>query len=157
MINADKFTPVDEGLIPTGELQPVDGTPFDFRTPTAIGARIEQDNEQIKFGNGYDHNWVLNKSRASSDVAARVYDPDTGRVMEVLHHRTGPAILHRQFPRRHHHRQGRLGLSVPQRLLLGAAAFPRFPEPPELSFHGTEARPDVSQHHHLQVFREITN
>ena len=57
---ADKFTPVDSTLIPTGELEPVAGTPFDFRTPTAIGARIDQDDEQLKFGNGYDDNWVLN-------------------------------------------------------------------------------------------------
>ncbi len=63
MIPADKFTPVDSTLIPTGELKPVDGTPFDFRTPTAIGARIGQDDEQLKFGNGYDHNWVINKPR----------------------------------------------------------------------------------------------
>jgi aldose 1-epimerase len=84
MINADKFTPVDEGLIPTGVLQPVDGTPFDFRTPTAVGARIEQVNEQIKFGKGYDHNWVLNKETGKLDVAASLYDPTSGRMMQVL-------------------------------------------------------------------------
>ena len=61
MIPADKFTPVDSTLIPTGELRPVEGTPFDFRKPTAIGARINQDDEQLKFGGGYDHNWVINK------------------------------------------------------------------------------------------------
>jgi aldose 1-epimerase len=61
MINADRFTPVDVHLIPTGELRPVAGTPFDFTKPTAIGARIEAKDEQIKFGKGYDHNWVLNK------------------------------------------------------------------------------------------------
>jgi aldose 1-epimerase len=84
MINADKFTPIDEGLIPTGVLQPVDGTPFDFRTPTAVGARIEQVNEQIKFGKGYDHNWVLNKEPGKLDVAASLYEPTTGRMMQVL-------------------------------------------------------------------------
>jgi aldose 1-epimerase len=83
-INADKFTPVDENLIPTGVLQPVDGTPFDFRTPTAIGARIEQVNEQIKFGKGYDHNWVANKEMGKLDVVASVYEPTTGRMLEVL-------------------------------------------------------------------------
>ena len=61
MIKADKFTPVDKGLIPTGELRPVAGTPFDFNKPTAIGARVESDDEQMKFGKGYDHNWVLNR------------------------------------------------------------------------------------------------
>src|SRR5882672_5688605 len=61
LLHADKFTPVDAGLIPTGELRPVKGTPFDFSTPTAIGARIDQDEEQIKLGMGYDHNFVLTR------------------------------------------------------------------------------------------------
>jgi len=90
MLNADRFTPVDEGLIPTGELRPVKGTPMDFTTPTAIGARIEQDDEQLKFGGGYDHNWVLNKNDDSLTLAARVYEPTTGRVMEV--YTTEPGI-----------------------------------------------------------------
>jgi aldose 1-epimerase len=84
MIAADKFTPVDSTLIPTGELRPVKGTPFDFTTPHKIGERINADDEQIKFGNGYDHNWVLNKPMGKLDVIARVYEATTGRVMEVL-------------------------------------------------------------------------
>ena len=84
MIPADKFTPVDSTLIPTGELRPVQGTPFDFRQPTAIGARIKQDDEQLKFGNGYDHNWVLNKSVGEMSLMARVSEPTSGRVMEVF-------------------------------------------------------------------------
>ena len=100
MIHADKFTPVDSTLIPTGELKPVDGTPFDFRTPTAIGARIDQDDEQLKFGGGYDHNWVINKPMGELALMARVYEPTTGRVLEVLSHRAGPAVLHRQLPGR---------------------------------------------------------
>ena len=83
MIDADKFTPVDEGLIPTGELRSVAGTPMDFRKPTAIGARIEQQDEQLKFGLGYDHNWVLNRNDGSLRMVARVYEPTTGRVLEV--------------------------------------------------------------------------
>jgi aldose 1-epimerase len=83
MINADRFTPVDDTLIPTGELKPVKGTPFDFTTATAIGARINQDDQQLKFGKGYDHNWVLNKNDASMTKAAEVRDPKSGRVMEV--------------------------------------------------------------------------
>lgn len=83
MLPADKFTPVDNTLIPTGELRPVAGTPFDFRTPTAIGARIGQDDEQLKFGGGYDHNWVINKPMGELGLMARVYDPASGRVMEV--------------------------------------------------------------------------
>ena len=84
MIKADKTTPVDSTLIPTGELRPVDGTPFDFRKPTAIGIRIKQEDEQLKFGNGYDHNWVLNKPMGKLEVIAAVYEPTSGRVLEVL-------------------------------------------------------------------------
>jgi aldose 1-epimerase len=83
-INADKFTPVDSTLITTGELQDVAGTPFDFRTPTTIGARIGQDDEQLKFGKGYDHNWVINHPMGELGVDARVTEPTTGRVLEVL-------------------------------------------------------------------------
>ena len=83
-INADKFTPIDSTSIPTGELKPVAGTPFDFRQPTAIGARIGDDNEQLKFGTGYDHNWVFNKSSGELILAARVVEPTTGRVLEVF-------------------------------------------------------------------------
>jgi aldose 1-epimerase len=82
-LNADRFTPVDSGLIPTGELRPVAGTPFDFRKPTVIGARIEQNDEQLKLGKGYDHNWVLNKKGSELSLAARVEEPTSGRVMEV--------------------------------------------------------------------------
>ena len=81
-INANKFTPVDATLIPTGELKPVDGTPFDFRRPTAIGARINQDDPQLKFGGGYDHNWVINqKNPGELTLQARVTEPTTGRVL----------------------------------------------------------------------------
>jgi aldose 1-epimerase len=83
-INADKFTPVDKTLIPNGELKPVVGTPFDFRKPTTVGARINADDEQIKFGNGYDHNWVVNKPLGKLGLVVRVTEPATGRVMEVL-------------------------------------------------------------------------
>lgn len=84
MMNADRFTPVDEGLIPTGELPSVEGTPMDFRTPTAIGARIDADYEQLKFGKGYDHNWVLNKpAMGVMTLAATLYEPTSGRFMEI--------------------------------------------------------------------------
>ncbi len=84
-INADRFTPVDSGLIPTGELAPVAGTPFDFRTPTPIGAHInDTNNEQIRFAGGFDHNWVLNqKSPGELTLAARVTEPAGGRTLEV--------------------------------------------------------------------------
>ncbi|MBU6299200.1 MAG: galactose mutarotase, partial [Alphaproteobacteria bacterium] len=84
MINADKFTPVNAALIPTGELRPVAGTPFDFRKPTVIGARINDNNEQLHFAHGYDDNWVLVKPRPGAmSLAAMVSDPETGRVVEV--------------------------------------------------------------------------
>jgi aldose 1-epimerase len=83
-LNAGKFTPVDDTLIPTGELKPVAGTPFDFGKPTAIGARIEQDDQQLKYGKGYDHNWVLNRAAgAAISLAARLHDPSSGRTLEV--------------------------------------------------------------------------
>jgi aldose 1-epimerase len=83
-LNADQYTPVDAGLIPTGELRSVAGTPFDFRKPTAIGARIDQSDEQLKIGKGYDHNYVLARKGAALSLAAKVEEPATGRVMEVL-------------------------------------------------------------------------
>ena len=84
MIRADRFTPVDANLIPTGELRKVKGSPFDFTTSTVIGARIDQDDEQLKLGKGYDHNWVLNNSTAGSlFVAAQAYDSHSGRQLEV--------------------------------------------------------------------------
>lgn len=83
MINADKYTPVDDTLIPTGQLAPVDGTPFDFREATAIGARIEQKDEQLIRGKGYDHNWVLNRTGDGLSHAAHVIDPITGRQLDI--------------------------------------------------------------------------
>jgi aldose 1-epimerase len=90
MINADRFTPVDETLIPIGELRPVEGTPFDFRTSTPIGARIDRDDTQLRFGGGYDHNWVISKPYGEFGLQARVYEPTSGRVMEV--HSTEPGL-----------------------------------------------------------------
>ena len=83
MLNADRYTPVDDTLIPTGELAPVAGTPFDFLKPTAIGARINGDHPQLKAGQGYDHNWVLNRKGTGLELAARVREPKTGRTLEI--------------------------------------------------------------------------
>lgn len=83
MLNADRFTPIDSGLIPTGELASVEGTPMDFRTPSAIGARIGAGGDQLRFGRGYDHNWVLNRTGDGLSLAARVTESTSGRVMEV--------------------------------------------------------------------------
>jgi len=88
-INAEAFTPVNAALIPTGELRPVAGTPLDFRKPEKIGARINSSDQQMKYGGGYDHNWVLKKNEGKLGLAATVLEPLSGRVMEVL--TTAPA------------------------------------------------------------------
>jgi aldose 1-epimerase len=82
-IDASAFTPVDSTLIPTGEITPVAGTPFDFRTPTPVGARIDAPNEQLRFGRGYDHNFVLDRKDTGLTHAARVVDPASGRTLDV--------------------------------------------------------------------------
>jgi aldose 1-epimerase len=83
IINADRFTPIDATSIPTGELRAVKGTPMDFIRPARIGARINDSDEQLKFGTGYDHNYVLNKTAGELSFAARLSDPVSGRIMEV--------------------------------------------------------------------------
>src|SRR5580700_10921334 len=90
MINADRITPVDSSLIPTGELKSVEGTPFDFRQSRVIGEHINDPDDQLKFGKGYDMNFVLNPPGSGLKLAARVTDPKSGRVMEVL--TTEPAV-----------------------------------------------------------------
>ncbi len=89
-INANGFTPVDSTLIPTGAIDSVAGTPFDFRTPTAIGARIGQDHRQLRFGGGYDHNFVLQREGTGLAHAARVVEPTTGRTLDI--YTTEPGI-----------------------------------------------------------------
>ena len=88
-IMADAYTPVDSTLIPTGEIAPVDGTPFDFRTPTVIGDRINDEHIQMKYGNGYDHNWVINKAESGLSYAAKVVEPASGRTLEVFTNEPG--------------------------------------------------------------------
>ena len=83
MLNAKQFTPVDSTMIPTGEIKAVAETPFDFTTAKPIGRDIAQDNEQLKFGMGFDHNFVLDRSGEDLELAARVYEPSTGRTLEI--------------------------------------------------------------------------
>ena len=91
MINADRFLPVDDTLIPTGELRAVKGTPFDFTQPKLIGEGIKADDEQVKFGNGWDHCWVINQTKPGENtLVCRVTDPKSGRTMEM--HTTEPAV-----------------------------------------------------------------
>ncbi len=83
ILYADEYTPVNAGLIPTGELKKVKGTAFDFLSAHTIGERIDQQDDQLKFGKGYDHNWVLNKKGNELSLAAKVTEPLSGRIMEV--------------------------------------------------------------------------
>ena len=94
VIQASAFTPVDSTLIPTGEIRPVEGTPFDFRAPHLIGERIGADYDQLKLGGGYDHNFVLDNAE---EVDAMVYDPSTGRVLEVLTDQPGVQLYTGNF------------------------------------------------------------
>jgi len=84
LLNAKRFTPVNASQIPIGELRPVAGTPFDFTLSTPVGARIDDDDEQLRFGGGYDHNWVLDKPVGELGLAARVCEASSGRTMDVL-------------------------------------------------------------------------
>ena len=145
MINADRFTPVDEGLIPTGELKPVKGTPFDFTKATAIGARINQNDQQLKFGKGYDHNWVLNKSAADAlTKAAEVYEPKSGRVMEVFTTEPGLQFYTGNFL--DGTVKGKGGIAYPQRaaFCMETQHYPDSPNKP--AFPTTELKPGQTYH-----------
>lgn len=97
-INASHITPVDGGLIPTGEIASVEGTPFDFRMPMLIGARINEDNDQLNKGKGYDHNWVIDKTEDNKvELVAIVYEPQSGRTMEVLTDQPGVQVYTGNF------------------------------------------------------------
>lgn len=97
-IHADAFTPVDDTFMTTGEIAPVEGTPMDFRTPAAIGERIDQyDYEQLKNGDGYDHNWVLNTGGDVTQVAATVYSPVTGIQLDVYTNEPGVQVYTGNF------------------------------------------------------------
>ena len=126
MLAADRYTPVDGTLIPTGEIAPVAGTPFDFRDFHAIGERVEQLARGT--GAGYDHNFVLNNQDGDLALAAKVREPKSGRVLERFHHRAGHPVLRRQFPQRRDG-QGRQEVRLPQRLLPRDAALSRLGQP----------------------------
>jgi len=97
MINADKFTPINDQCIPTGEIRSVVGTPFDFTKLTSLAPGLDSNDEQIRFGNGYDHNFVLNVSGKSPEKAAELYDPKSGRVMEVYTTKPGMQLYTGNF------------------------------------------------------------
>jgi len=148
MIAADRFTPVDKGLIPTGELKPVAGTPFDFTKATAIGARIEQKDEQLVFGKGYDHNWVLNGDGMKK--AAEVYDPKTGRVMEVSTDQPGLQFYTGNFLDGTIHGKGGKVYGHRAAFCMETQHYPDSPNKP--SFPTTELKPGET-YHTVTVYR----
>jgi aldose 1-epimerase len=111
---ADRYTPVDDTLIPSGELAPVENTPFDFRTPTAIGERINEADRQLQLGHGYDHNWCLNKSGPGAlDLAAVVTEPSSGLALKVYTTEPGVQLYTGNFLDGSF--KGKRGLTVPHR------------------------------------------
>jgi len=96
-INAKSFTPIDSKLIPTGKIELAEGTPFDFNTLTKIGKRLNDEDEQLKFGNGYDHNFVLNNSNSTDILAARVIEKKSGRILEVYTNEPGMQLYGGNF------------------------------------------------------------
>ena len=155
-IDADRFTPVDSTLIPTGELRSVTGTPFDFRTLTPIGSRIESNDEQLRFGHGYDHNWVIRGARAAGGAVGRltldatVYEPESGRVLEVRSDQPGLQFYTGNFLDGTIHGKG--GKVYPYRgaLCLETQHFPDSPNKP--SFPSTELKPGQT-YHTVTVYR----
>ena len=139
MIRADRFTPIDAVSIPTGNLRSVKGTPFDFTTATAIGARIDQDDQQLKLGKGYDHNWVLNGGTAGSpSLAAQAYDPHSGRVLEVLTTEPGVQLYTGNFLDGIHGKDGKV-YNRRYAFCLETQHFPDSPNHP--NFPTTELKP----------------
>ncbi len=152
-LNASRYTPVDDTLIPTGELASVDGTPFDFRKATAIGARIEADNEQLRRGKGYDHNFVLDSTSGKLATAAELYDASTGRLLEVLTTEPGVQFYSGNFLDGTAH--GKDGKIYAHRsgLCLETQHFPDSPNEPK--FPSTELKPG-QKYHTETVFRFST-
>lgn len=142
---ADGYTPVDGGLIPTGKIEPVAGTPMDFTTPTAIGDRVEAEFEQLKLGGGYDHNWALNTSDEKIKLAATLYEPTSGRYMEVLTDQPGIQFYGGNFIDGSY--AGKEGVAYPHRSAL-CLETQHFPDSPNQSqFATTVLNPDETYRH----------
>jgi aldose 1-epimerase len=141
---ADKYTPVDAGLIPTGVLAPVEGTPFDFRKATVIGARIHDDNEQLKIAGGYDHNWVLRGRNGEVKTAGRVYDPVSGRVLTVTTTEPGVQFYSGNFLDGTKFGKAGEGHAKNSGLCLETQHFPDSPNHP--GFPTTELKPGETRH-----------
>ncbi|MGA8441096.1 MAG: aldose epimerase family protein [Candidatus Sulfotelmatobacter sp.] len=145
-LHASRFTPVDAGLIPTGELKSVDSTPFDFRKPTAVGARINADDEQLHLGRGYDHNWVLDTGSAGGKLAeaAEVYEPSSGRVLKVLTDQPGIQFYSGNFLDGSIKGKGGKPDELHAALCLETQHFPDSPNHPD--FPTTELKPGERYH-----------
>ena len=143
-LEADRYTPVDATLIPTGQLASVSGTPFDFRKPTAIGARIAQDDEQLKRGGGYDHNFVLTAAGDGLRRAGRLADPGTGRTMEILTTEPGIQFYSGNFLDGTIKGKGGVVYKYRSGLCLETQHFPDSPNQP--SFPSTILRPGKEYH-----------
>jgi aldose 1-epimerase len=141
---ASRFTPVDAGLIPTGELKPVQGTPFDFRESTAVGARIDAGDEQLRHARGYDHNWVLDSGGGRLSVAAEVYDSDSGRVLTVFTDQPGIQFYSGNFLDGSIRGKGGRRYEKNAALCLEAQHFPDSPNHP--TFPTTELKPGQRYH-----------
>jgi aldose 1-epimerase len=146
-IEADSFTPVDEGLIPTGEIADVTGTPMDFRTATAIGKHIEDQDQQLVYGKGYDHNWVLRDLTGRVRKVAELYEPTSGRLMTVFTDQPGLQFYSGNFL--DGTQKGKNGIAYQYRtgLCLETQAYPDSPNKPD--FPPVTLRPG-------QVYRQTT-
>jgi aldose 1-epimerase len=149
-INADRFTAVDKGLIPTGELRSVAGTPFDFRTPHTIGERINANDEQLTYGHGYDHNFVLNRTGSGLRLAARVVEPKSFRVLEVLTTEPGLQFYTGNQLDGSIHGKGGASYGSHAAFCMETQHFPDSPNKP--SFPSTELKPGAT-YHTTTVFR----
>jgi len=143
-LHASRFTPVDAGLIPTGELKSVASTPFDFRKAVAVGVRINADDEQLHLGHGYDHNWVLDNDGGKLAEAAEVYDPSSGRVLKVLTDQPGIQFYSGNFLDGSIKGKGGKPEQFRSALCLETQHFPDSPNHPD--FPTTELRPGERYH-----------
>jgi aldose 1-epimerase len=150
MINADKFTPVNANLIPTGELKPVKGTPFDFTNMKRMGEHIDEKDQQLEYGLGYDHNYVINSSGGELTLAARVKEPKSGRVMEVS--TTQPGV---QFYTGNHldgHVKGKGGVTYGFRWAF-CLETQHFPDSPNQSAFPSAVLKAGEKYHGITVFK----
>jgi aldose 1-epimerase len=143
-LRASRFTPVDAGLIPTGVLKSVEGTPFDFRKATAVGARINANDEQLRLGRGYDHNWVLDSGGGKLAEAAELYDPGSGRVLKVLTDQPGIQFYSGNFLDGSVKGKGGKPDELHAALCLETQHFPDSPNHPD--FPSTELKPGERYH-----------